>query len=362
MGTETSLAPGPIVMAEYREQIEAPPQESEEPKVAQRKLSAIIACYRDAPAVPIMYARLTTVFQRLGVEYEIIFVNDCSPDNAAEVLADLAQLDHHVIVINHTRNFGSQSAFTSGMQIATGDAVILLDGDLQDPPEMIEEFFARWQEGHDVVYGVRVKRDATLFLQVAYKSFYRLFRAASYIPIPLDAGDFSLIDRRVVDALNSMPENNRFLRGMRSWVGFKQIGVPYVRPERMFGRTTNSLLRNFGWARKAICSFSYAPLDVITALALVTVVVSALVAVAQIGVRLIRPDLVPSGFTTLIVLILFMGGIQLLCLSIIGSYLAHIYDEVKRRPAFIVDSIVHHPLQPMRAGRDEEQQERQACA
>jgi dolichol-phosphate mannosyltransferase len=267
-----------------------------------------------------------------------------------------------VIAINHTRNFGSQSAFTSGMRIATGDAVILLDGDLQDPPEVIEEFFAKWQEGYDVVYGERIKRDATMFLQVAYKSFYRLFRATSYIPIPLDAGDFSLIDRRVVDALNSMPENNRFLRGMRSWVGFKQTGVPYVRPERMFGRTTNSLLRNFGWARKAIFSFSYAPLDVITVLALVTVIASALLALVQIIVRLVRPDLVPAGITTLIVLVLFMGGIQLLCLSIIGSYLAHIYDEVKRRPAFIVESIVHHPLQPKHAGRDDQSKERQECA
>ena len=329
-------------------------------KLARRKLSAIIACYRDEPAVPIMYGRLTSVFQQLEVDYEIIFVNDCSPDNAAVVLADLALLDHHVIVINHTRNFGSQSAFTSGMNIATGDAVILLDGDLQDPPEMIAEFFAQWQQGYDVVYGVRVKRDATPFLQIAYKAFYRVFRAASYIPIPLDAGDFSLIDRRVVRALNSMPENNRFLRGMRSWVGFKQIGVPYVRPERMFGRTTNSLLRNFGWARKAICSFSYAPLDVITFLALLTVVLSVVLAVVQIAVRLARPDLVPSGFTTLILLILFMGGIQLLCLSIVGSYLAHIYDEVKRRPAFIVESIVHHPLQPVRADRDG--QDQQECA
>ncbi len=349
-----------------REQWRNPALPTARLKVAKRKLSAIIACYRDAPAVPIMYSRLTGVFQRLDVDYEIIFVNDCSPDNAAEVLADLAQLDHHVIVINHTRNFGSQSAFTSGMQLATGDAVILLDGDLQDPPELIAEFFEQWQAGYDVVYGVRVKRDATLLLQIAYKAFYRVFRATSYIPIPLDAGDFSLIDRRVVDALNSMPENNRFIRGMRSWVGFKQIGLPYVRPERMFGRTTNSLLRNFGWARKAICSFSYAPLDIITALALLTVVMSALLAAAQIGVRLVRPDLVPSGFTTLIVLILFMGGIQLLCLSIIGSYLAHIYDEVKRRPAFVVDSIVRYPLDPVRAphdqARDQGPEARQECA
>jgi len=277
------------------------------------------------------------------VDYEIIFVNDSSPDNAREVLAELAERDKKVVVINHTRNFGSQSAFTSGMHIASGDAVILLDGDLQDPPELIEPFFQKWQEGYQVVYGVRVKRKATMFLQIAYKAFYRLFRAAAYVPIPLDAGDFSLLDRRVVNALDSLPESNRFLRGLRTWVGFRQTGVSYVRPERMFGRTTNSLMKNLGWARKAILSFSYAPLELITFLAFITVGLSLLGIVFQIGLRFLAPQLVPSGFSTLIVLILFIGGIQLMCLSIIGSYLAHIYDEVKRRPPFIIESILNPP-------------------
>jgi glycosyltransferase involved in cell wall biosynthesis len=310
---------------------------------AKKKLSAVIACYRDAAAVPIMYQRLIAVFDKIGVDYEIIFVNDCSPDNAAEVLADLAAQDRRVTVINHTRNYGSQSAFTSGMRLATGDAVVLLDGDLQDPPEMIEQFYQKWQEGYDVVYGVRVRRKATLLMRVAYKAFYRLFSAMAYVPVPLDAGDFSLLDCRVVDELNMLPENNRFLRGLRAWVGFKQIGVPYVRPERMFGRTTNSLLRNLGWARKAIFSFSYAPLDLITILALVTVLASLLGIVFQIAARILTPQIVPSGFTTIIVLVLFMGGIQLLCLSIIGSYLAHVYDEVKRRPPYVVESILNKP-------------------
>jgi len=310
---------------------------------ARKKLSAVIACYRDAPAVPIMYNRLCAVFKKIGVDYEIIFVNDNSPDNAREVLAELAERDKKVVVINHTRNFGSQSAFTSGMHIASGDAVILLDGDLQDPPELIEPFFQKWREGYDVVYGVRVKRKATMFLQIAYKAFYRLFRAAAYVPIPLDAGDFSLLDRRVVNALNSLPESNRFLRGLRTWVGFRQTGVSYVRPERMFGRTTNSLMKNLGWARKAILSFSYAPLELITFLAFITVGLSLLGIVFQIGLRFLAPQLVPSGFSTLIILILFIGGIQLMCLSIIGSYLAHIYDEVKRRPPFIIESILNPP-------------------
>ena len=307
------------------------------------RISAIIACYRDAPAIPIMHQRLEAVFHRIDVEYEIIFVNDCSPDNASEVLEALAASNPQVTVIEHSRNFGSQNAFTSGMRIATGDAVVLLDGDLQDPPELIEEFYKKWNEGYEVVYGKRIKREATLFLRVAYKLFYRLFRAMSYVSIPLDAGDFSLLDRRVVDALNDLPETNRFLRGLRAWVGFRQIGVPYLRPERMFGRTTNSLWRNIGWARKAVFSFSYIPLELITWIAALCVGVSLVGTIGQLIVRIFYPDLSPSGFTTLIVLILFIGGVQMLCLGIIGSYLSHIYDEIKRRPPFIVDRILNSP-------------------
>lgn len=310
---------------------------------SETRMSAVIACYHDGQAVPIMYERLVAVFTRIGVDYEIIFVNDASPDDAAAVLAGLAARHPKVTVVNHSRNFGSQSAFTSGMRIATGDAVVLLDGDLQDPPELIEGFFEKWREGYDVVYGVRQKREATRFLQVAYKAFYRLFRAASYVPMPLDAGDFSLLDRRVVDAMNALPENNRFVRGLRAWVGFRQAGVPYVRPERMFGHTTNSLTRNIGWARKAIFSFSYIPIDLITIIALLTCGLSFLLALVQVGFRISDPSAVPSGFTTIIVLILFVGGVQLLCIGIIGSYLVHVYDEVKRRPPYVVESVLNPP-------------------
>ena len=311
--------------------------------LARPKLSAIIAVYLDALAVPHMYRRLVEVFQRLDVRYEIIFVNDCSPDNAREVLAEIAKQDRQVVVINHTRNFGSQSAFTSGMKIATGDAVILLDGDLQDPPEVIEAFYPKWREGYQIVYGDRIRREANPIMQFFYKAFYRVFSRMAYVRIPLDAGDFSLLDRRVVDALNSLPENNRFMRGLRAWVGYSQIGVPYVRPERMFGRTTNSFLKNLAWARKAILSFSYVPLEMITWLAFGMVLLSLIGIAVQFTLRLLFPTMAPSGFTTLIILILLMGGIQLLCLSIIGAYLAHIYDEVKRRPPFLVESILNDP-------------------
>jgi glycosyltransferase involved in cell wall biosynthesis len=307
------------------------------------KITAVIACYRDAQAVPIMHERLVSAITGVGADYEIIFVNDGSPDNAGEVLAGLAERDPKVVVVNHARAFGSQSAFTSGMRIATGDAVVLLDGDLQDPPEVIPSFVEKWREGYDVVYGERVEREAPLHMRKFYKAFYRVFRRFAYVDVPVDAGDFSLIDRRVVDAINAMPESHRFLRGLRAWVGFKQIGVPYVRPERMFGTTTNSFRKNLGWARRAIVSFSYAPLDLITGLALAIVAISFLSLVVQLALHVIDPSSAPRGLTTLIVLILFLGGIQLLCLAIIGTYLGHMYEEVKRRPPFVVESILNPP-------------------
>ena len=307
------------------------------------KISAVIACYRDAQAVPIMHERLAAAIAEAGADYEIIFVNDGSPDNAAEVLAELADRDPKVVVVNHARAFGSQSAFTSGMRIATGDAVVLLDGDLQDPPEMIPKFVEKWREGYDVVYGERVEREAPFHMRKFYKGFYRLFRRLAYVDVALDAGDFSLIDRRVVEAMNEMPEAHRFLRGLRAWVGFKQVGVPYVRPERMFGTTTNSFRKNLGWARRAIVSFSYAPLDLITGVALVVVAASFVSLLAQLVLRVTDPSSAPKGITTLIIIVLFLGGIQLLCLAIIGSYLGHMYEEVKRRPPFVVESILNPP-------------------
>lgn len=324
-----------------------------------RKISAIVTLYRDAPAIPFMYERLVKTFKKIGIDYEIIFVNDGSPDNAEEVLRKLTKKDKKVVAINHSRNFSSQMAFTSGMKIATGDAVILLDGDLQDPPELIEKFYEKWIEGYDVVYGIRVKREATPALQIGPKIFYRVFRALSYIKIPLDAGDFSLIDRKVVEILNLMPERDRFVRGLRAWVGFKQTGIPYVRPERMFGKSTNNWLRNFGWMRKGIFSFSYAPLEYIMYLSFVTVLFSFLGILVQIVLKIVSPG-TPRGISTIIVLVLFLGGVQLLSISILGDYIGRIFEEVKQRPMYVVKSIFNKPpvdlkkLNTRSAIRDEE--------
>lgn len=307
-----------------------------------KTVSAIIACYNDEQAIPVMYERLASVFKDIGCHYEIIFVNDGSPDNSEAVLGALAQKDPHVTVITHSRNFSSQNAFMSGMQVATGDAVVLLDGDLQDPPEIIPQFVQKWSEGFDVIYGVRTKREASMFLRVAYKLFYRIFSNLSYIRVPRDAGDFSLMDRKVVDVLIAMPERDLFIRGLRAWVGFRQTGVPYYRPERMFGRTTNNLFKNIRWAKKAIFSFSYEPLELLFYSAIIISFFTLLAIIFYFASYLLYPNQ-PRGTTTIIVLILFFGSVQLLSISIIGEYLGRIFEEVKRRPTFVVKEILNKP-------------------
>jgi polyisoprenyl-phosphate glycosyltransferase len=307
------------------------------------RISAVIPCYREAESVPVMHERLTAVFQDLDVDWEIIFVDSGSTDETPQVLAELASRDRRVTVVHHTRAFGSQSAYSSGMRIATGDAVILLDGDLQDPPELIPTLLARWREGYEVVYGERVKREGPAVMNVARKAFYRIFQRVAYVSVPVDAGDFSLLDRRVVDSINALPETHRFVRGLRAFVGYRQIGVPYERPERLFGRSSNNFLANVGWARRAIVSFSYAPLDLIGWLALITTALSLVAAILELILKLVDPHAAPSGYATLIVVMLFVGGVQMICFSVIGSYMAHMYEEIKARPSYIVDRVLNPP-------------------
>ena len=310
--------------------------------ISNKKISAIIACYNDAQAIPIMHERLTNVFNKIGCLFEIIFVNDGSKDNSSIVLEKICNKDNRTIAIFHSRNFSSQNSFASGMEIATGDAVVLLDGDLQDPPEIIEKFVDKWLEGHDVVYGRRVRRETTFILQILYKLFYRLFNKLSYINVPHDAGDFSLMDKNVYKSIINLPEKDRFIRGLRAWVGFKQTGVDYVRPERMFGKSTNNFLKNIRWARKGIFSFSYIPLEIISYLALITFFLSVLATLFYIIAYFIYPD-VPKGFTTGYILILVLGSTQLLAIAILSEYIGKILEETKNRPKFIIEKILNDP-------------------
>lgn len=303
-------------------------------------ISVVVACYRDAGNVREMYSRLTSVLPQVTANYEIIFVNDNSPDNAEEILLEIAAQDAHVTVISHSRNFGSQMAFTSGMRQSVGDAVILMDGDLQDPPETIPVLIAEWAKGYDVVYGVREQRRENPLMEGARKLFYRLYRRLSYIDVPVDAGDFSVMSRRVVDAMLQMPERDRFLRGLRSWVGFRQTGVPYVRAARFAGESTNSLLENVRWAKRGIFSFSYRPLELISLMALMVTFLAGAAIVVYFILYFVIPN-APRGYLTLLVAILLLGAVQLFSLSIIAEYLGRVFEEVKQRPQFIVRSIAN---------------------
>lgn len=312
--------------------------------LTKKKISAIPIAYRDEGNIRELYKRLSKALMEVTPNYEIIYVNDASPDKSQEVLAGLAKKDKHLTVIRHSRNFGAQSAFTTGMRYATGDAVVLMDGDLQDPPSLIKEFVKKWLEGFQVVYGVRRKREKSMgrFWEHIYHLFYVIFNKLSYIKVPLDTGDFSLMDRVVVDHINSLPEKDRFIRGLRAWIGFKQTGVDYIRPERFSGSgvSTNSILKGLAWARKAIFSFSYAPLEWVFYLAFGSVFVSLLAIGIYLALYLFYPS-GPRGFMTTLLAVLFMGSVQLATLAIISEYLRRIFEEVKNRPHAVTESIIN---------------------
>jgi dolichol-phosphate mannosyltransferase len=305
-------------------------------------ITAIVACYNDEPAIPIMYERLVGMFRKIAVDYEIIFVNDGSPDDCAGVIQQITARDPRVVGVTHSRNFGSQMAFRSGMEMATKDACVLLDGDLQDPPELIEQFYERWRAGYDVVYGRRVKREMPVVWGALYKAFYRVFAAFSYVNIPLDAGDFSLIDKRVVGWLLSCPERDLFMRGLRAYVGFKQTGVDYVRPERMFGTSTNNLFKNIAWAKRGIFSFSNTPLTMLTAGGIIMLGLAGVLGIIAILIRVFAPELAPRGATTILLSILFFGALNLFGIGLVGEYVAKIMEEVKQRPRLIRSVVVRN--------------------
>jgi dolichol-phosphate mannosyltransferase len=307
-----------------------------------KKIVVVIPCFNEQGNIFPMYDRLKKVFENLKkYDYSFIFVNNGSIDNSDEIFRKLAKKDKKVKVIYLSRNFyKSQGAYSAGIDYSDGDGVVLIDGDIQDPPEKIPDLIKKWEKGYDIVYGIRVKRKGSKFRKFAYKLFYRLFHKLSYLRIPVDAGDFSLIDKKIVKIISKFPERNRYIRGLRAWVGFKSIGVPYVRDERKTGMTTNSLVDNIKWAFFAIVSFSYAPLNLISWLAFVTVVLTLIAIVIYTTLYFIFPGN-PRGFQTLLLVVLFLGGIQLICFAIIAQYLGVMFEEIKGRPKYIVEKILN---------------------
>ena len=313
-------------------------------------ISILAPVYNEEPVLPELYRRVREVMEQTGEQWELVLVDDGSRDRSAEVIAALHEQDPRVRGLSFSRNFGFQIAVTAGLDYVEGDAVILADADLQDPPEVFPEMIARWREGYDVVYGVRTRREGeTWFKLFTAKLFYRLIYRITDVNIPLDTGDFRLMDRRVVNVLRHMPERNRFLRGMIPWLGFRQIGIPYQRKARFAGESKFSSVRQMlPFALDAITSFSYLPLQLATYLGFSLAALSGLAIIVVILLRLLGPSNPLAGQATTLVIVLFLGGVQLISLGIIGEYLGRIYDEVKGRPLYLVDRTWGIDLRPER--------------
>ena len=299
------------------------------------ELSLVIPVYNEEENIPVLYSRIVAVLETEKIDFEIVFVDDGSCDRSVLCLNELQQNDRRVVVFELARNFGHQVAITAGLDFARGKAIAIMDADLQDPPEVLPGFIAKWREGNDVVYAIREQRKEGWIKRTSYAAFYRLLRHVSSIDIPLDAGDFCVMDRRIVDLLKSMPERGRFVRGIRSWVGLNQVGLPFERHARHAGASKYTVGRLVLLALDGLISFSYVPLRVITALGLSVSFLSLFLA-GFFFVKKLLYGLSPPGYASLIVSIFFLAGIQLITLGVIGEYVGRIFEEAKRRPMYIL--------------------------
>ena len=300
-------------------------------------LSVVIPCYNEEAVINETFKRLRVFCSGLdNLNVELIFVDDGSQDATRQLIKNQAAKDSRIKLIGFARNFGHQIAVTAGIDSASGDAVVLIDADLQDPPEVVHEMIVKWRQGYDVVYGTRTHRPGeSIFKRATARLFYRLLNKLSDVPIPLDTGDFRLMSRNVVDALRSMPERDRFVRGMVSWVGFKQISLPYSRAERFAGESKYPLSKMLRFATDGILSFSTKPLQMSVGLGMLSAILSLVAILYALGLRLFT-NIWVEGWTALMIAVLFLGGVQLICVGILGEYIGRIYNEVKQRPLYVV--------------------------
>jgi len=304
--------------------------------------SVIVPMYNEEEVIPETYRRLTKVMEELNENYEIIFINDGSRDNTRSMLQELCKTDKRVKLIDFARNFGHQVAITAGMDYAAGDCMVIIDGDLQDPPELIPEMIKIWRSGYDIVYGKRISRQGeTFFKKFTAKVFYRFLQKLTDINIPVDTGDFRLIDRKVCEALKQLPERNRYVRGLMSWVGFRQTAIEFERSERFAGKTKYPLKKMLKLAMDGIVSFSYKPLRLASFLGSIISMASFLYLLAVLIQRIFFPETAISGWASIIAVSLFFNGIILLMLGIIGEYIGRIYDEAKGRPLYIIRELMN---------------------
>jgi dolichol-phosphate mannosyltransferase len=305
--------------------------------VGTKLLSVVIPCYNEEEVIAETIRQLEVFCSELvNLNVELIFVDDGSRDRTREMLRGYAQEYSRIKLIGFARNFGHQIAVTAGIDAACGDAVVLIDADLQDPPEVIHEMIAKWREGYDVVYGTRTeRRGESVFKRATARGFYRLLNRLSDVPIPIDTGDFRLMSRNVVDTLRAMPERDRFVRGMVSWVGFKQIALPYKRAKRFAGESKYPLRKMLRFATDGILSFSTKPLQMSVTLGMLSASLALIGIVYAFYLRLFTNTWV-EGWTALMIAVLFLGGVQLICVGILGEYVGRIYNEVKSRPLYVV--------------------------
>jgi dolichol-phosphate mannosyltransferase len=303
------------------------------------EISVVLPVYDEEENIPPLYRRLVAVLDGEDLSYELVFVNDGSKDSSLALLQRLAGEDPQLTVVDLARNFGHQVAISAGLDFARGAGVVVMDADLQDPPEVLPQFIEAWRAGNDVVYAIREHRQEGWLKRACYAGFYRLLRRVTSVEIPLDAGDFCIMDRQVVDLLQAMPERNRFVRGIRSWVGLRQVGLPYERHARGAGRPKYTLGRLMLLALDGFVSFSHMPLRVASLVGFVISAVSLALA-AFYFVKRLTLGLTPPGFATLVVAVFFLAGVQLITIGVVGEYVGRIFDEVKQRPLYVVRRVL----------------------
>jgi dolichol-phosphate mannosyltransferase len=322
--------------------------------LASPTLSVVLPCFNERESLEPLRQRLAHVLEKITCgSFEVIFVDDASTDGCSELLDALNLQDVRFKVIHFSRNFGHQAALSAGLDACAGAAVVLMDCDLQDPPEVIEKFFERWRDGNEVVYGVRRKRKEGILKRAGYAAFYRSMRMVAQIDVPLEAGDFCLMDRMVVTELKRLPESHRFLRGLRAWVGFRQVGVEYEREGRYAGEPKYTLGKLVRLAVSGYVGFSTVPLRIASWLGLLVAAIGFGIAVWAVGTKILGIAS-PRGWASTIAIMLFLGGIQLLVLGVMGEYLGRVYDEVRARPSYVVRGTVGFGEENPRPGRSDE--------
>ncbi len=308
-----------------------------------KKISVVIPMYYEEKVADECYNRVKKCLQEIkNYEHEIIFVNDGSKDKTLEILEGIANKDKSVKVISFSRNFGHQAAVTAGLKYVTGDAIIIMDADMQDPPELIADMLKLWEDGNEVIYGKRKSREGeSIFKLLTAKMFYKTLNALSDVEIPKDTGDFRLVDRKVVDTVNAMPEHNKFLRGLFSWVGYKQTPFEYERKERVAGETKYPLKKMLKLASDGIISFSRKPLKLVGILGFISIFISIIILIYTLISYAFKLNHLSAGWTSIMVTVTFFAGVQLLSIWILSEYIGRIYDETKQRPQYIVEKTIN---------------------